>query len=561
VTSRWSLEQRRSALDACARDGVELLVVGGGITGAGILRDAALRGLKVSLIERGDFASGTSSHTSKMIHGGLRYIAEGALGVTRESCVERDLLARLNPLLVRPLPFLFCSFDDGVAPWKMLAGLSIYATLAGFQGGGFRLLSKAQIALLSRDVRQTGLRAAGLYHDQQVDDARIVLETIKDARRVGGEAISYCEALRLVPEQGATLVTVRDALSGREMTIRAERVINATGPSVDRVRERERVPAAVETRVSQLGSHAQPRASTRELRPAKGVHVVIARSRVHADAAVSFQAADGRHMFLCPYENVHLIGTTDTFTAELDEPRVTEADVAYLLAATNRTFPSAQLSARDLVSVYAGVRPLVAPADATTPASSVSREHRITEDASGLLSIAGGKLTTYRRMAEQIVDRVVAKLPESRRTSLARCSTHVRPLRDDSFDHGALMAELGARFALAPNTCAALLRRYGSDALGMLESAAASDRAPLSGGRFLGCEVAFSFTHECAASLSDVLERRVRAAVFAEGQGLADLDQSADIAARAAGFDAVAREAEKQAYRARVQTRYRVAPE
>jgi glycerol-3-phosphate dehydrogenase len=544
VRNAWSLEERRAALQALARDGAELLIIGGGITGAGILRDAALRGLKVCLVERGDFASGTSSHTSKMIHGGLRYIAEGALGVTRESCLERDLLARLNPLLVRPLPFMFCSFADGVAPWKMLAGLSIYATLAGFRGGGFRLLSREQIAALSRDVRKDGLRAAGLYHDQQVDDARLVLETIKDARRAGGEAISYCEALRLVSlGDGATLVTVRDALSAREWTVRAERVINATGPSVDQLRERER-PLA-----------------TRELRPAKGVHLVIARSRLHADAAVSFQAADGRHMFLCPYEDVHLIGTTDTFTRDLDEPQVSLADAQYLLAAANHAFPNARLSLRDLVSVYAGVRPLVSAADATAPASSVSREHRISEDPSGLLSIAGGKLTTYRRMAEQIVDRVVAKLPEARRARLARCTTRLRPLRDDSFDQTALSTELAARFALAKETCAALLRRYGADALDMLEAAPVADRAPLSGGRFLRCEVAFSFTHECAASLSDVLERRVRAAVFSIGQGLSDLDQSADVAARARGLDQASTEAEKRAYRARIQTRYRIVEE
>jgi glycerol-3-phosphate dehydrogenase len=191
----------------------------------------------------------------------------------------------------------------------------------------------------------------------------------------------------------------------------------------------------------------------------------------------------------------------------------------------------------------------------------VSREHRITEDASGLLSIAGGKLTTYRRMAEQIVDRVVEKLPQARRSSLSRCTTHVRALRDDSFDHGALAAELSARFSLSQTTCASLLRRYGADALGMLESADVADRVPLSGGRFLRCEVAFSFSHECAANLSDVLERRLRAAVFAQGQGLLDLEQSADVAARALGLDSAAKEAEKQAYRARIQTRYRIAAE
>ena len=321
----WTLAERNRALATLERDGVELAVVGGGITGAGVLRDAALRGLSCALFERADFASGTSSHTSKMIHGGLRYIAEGKLGVTRESCVERDKLAALNPNLVRPLPFLFCSFDDGVPPWKMVAGLSIYSAIAGFKGGSFRLLKPKEIEALSRDVRKEGLRAAGLYHDQQVDDARIVLETIKDARRASAEAIHYAQVVGFEHTSGrVSALNVRCKLSGREHRIRAQCVVNATGPSVDHCRSLD-LPLAKQ-----------------ELRPAKGVHLVIARERVHADAAVSFQAADGRHVFLCPWQDVHLIGTTDAFSDEIDAPFVTHAEVRYLLDAANHAFPRAR---------------------------------------------------------------------------------------------------------------------------------------------------------------------------------------------------------------------------
>jgi glycerol-3-phosphate dehydrogenase len=540
VTS-WSLTERATALGELAERGTELLIVGGGITGAGILRDAALRGLACALCERGDFASGTSSHTSKMIHGGLRYIAEGALGVTRESCVERDLLAQLNPLLVRPLPFLFCSFDDGIPPWKMLAGLSLYAALDGFQGGGFRLLSRAQVSALSRDLRSAGLRAAGFYHDQQVDDARLVLETLKDARRVGAEAINYAEVIGLEPlADGRTRVRVRDGLNGRESIVLAARVVNATGPAVDRVRALE-APLA-----------------SRELRPAKGVHVVIERTRVHAEAAISFQARDGRHLFLCPYDDVHLIGTTDAFTDDIDEPRVTRAEAQYVLAAANQAFPGAQLTEKDIVSVYAGVRPLVAAEQTATPPSSVSREHRISEDASGLLSIAGGKLTTYRRMAEQIVDRLVRSLPEARRRALKACTTKQRPLRDDDFDAAALGAELRARFGLSEQRAQRLLASFGADALSMLERAPAEEQRPLGGSRFLLCEVAWSLRNECAANLCDVLERRVRVAVFAKGQGMSELDRAADSAGRALSWSTSRIEQEKQRYRERIATRYRV---
>lgn len=541
MTPRWTLAERAEALARASAEGRELVIVGGGVTGAGVLRDASLRGIRCILLERGDFAGGTSSATSKMIHGGLRYIAEGHLGVTRESCVERDLMARLNPNLVTPLPFLFCAFDDGVAPWKMVAALSIYSAVSGFRGGSFKLLKRHEIEALSRDVRKQGLRAAGLYYDQQVDDARIVLETIKDARRVGGEAIGYAEVVAFEKAEGRIhAVVVRDMLSGREHRIGAGLVVNATGPSVDRVRDLDRA----------LEIH--------ELRPAKGVHVVIERARLHADAAVTLQAADGRHMFLCPWRDVHLIGTTDTFTDEIDEPHVTPSDLAYVLAAANHAFPAAKLVASDVVSVYAGVRPLVAAAEANVPPSSVSREHRITEDKSGLISAAGGKLTTYRRIAEQIVDRVVVRLPEARRRALSPCATKERPLRDDSFDRAALAREIAARFGHDDRTCDRLIATWGSDALAMLETSPPEERTRIGTSRFLTAEIAWSFSHECVATLADALERRVRLAIFAVGQGLAEIDMLAAAATRVTGWSDVRVAEEVERYRTIVQCRYQV---
>jgi glycerol-3-phosphate dehydrogenase len=543
LTSSWTLDDRAAALARLGAEKQELVIVGGGVTGAGVLRDASLRGIRSILLERGDFASGTSSATSKMIHGGLRYIAEGHLGVTRESCVERDLMARLNPNLVTPLPFLFCSFDDGVAPWKMIAGLSIYSAVSGFRRGSFRLLKRPEIEALSRDVRKEGLRAAGFYYDQQVDDARIVLETIKDARRAGGEAIAYAEVVGFEKSgHRISAVVVRDTLADREHRIGAGVVVNATGPSVDGVRD---LDAALKVH---------------ELRPAKGVHVVIERARVHADAAVTFQSADGRHMFLCPWRDVHLIGTTDTFTDEVDEPHVTPSDLAYVLAAANHAFPSVNLVASDVVSVYAGVRPLVTKREANVPPSSVSREHRITEDASGLISAAGGKLTTYRRIAEQIVDRVVARVPETRRRALSPCATRERPLRDDRFDRAALAREIAARFGYDERTCDRLIATWGGDALTMLETSPSEERTRIGRSRFLTAEVSWSFAHECAATLSDVLERRVRMAVFAAGQGLAEVDALAAAAARVAGWGDARIAEETARYRDVVFRRYQVRP-
>lgn len=539
----WTLVERRAALQRLAEEGTELVVIGGGITGAGVLRDAALRGLSAALFEREDFASGTSSHTSKMIHGGLRYIAEGQLGVTRESCVEREILARLNPNLVHPLPFLFCSFEHGVKPWQVVAGMSVYSALSGFKSG-FKLLSRGQIEELSHDVRKDTLRRAALYHDQQVDDARIVLETVKDARRAGAEAISHAEVVGFDKRAGRIQgVRVRDRLTGEDFAIRAHAVVNAAGPSADRLRDLD----------SALSAH--------ELRPAKGVHLVIERSRVHARAAVAFQATDGRHMFLCPYQDVHLIGTTDTFTDEIDEPRVTQADQDYLLESTNRMFSSPPLTARDVLSVYAGVRPLVSDPQAplaSVPPSSVSREHRITLDPSGLLSVAGGKLTTHRHMSEQIVDRIVLGLSPERRAQLAPCQTKRRPLRNDDFAAAELEAELMRRFAVDGEAASRLVSTWGAAALPMFAAAPPEQRTPIGSSRYFPCEIARAFTHECAANLCDVLERRVRVAVFARGQGLPQLSSLARVAGEAAGWNEPRIHEEMQRYRDLVHRRYRV---
>jgi glycerol-3-phosphate dehydrogenase len=274
-------------------------------------------------------------------------------------------------------------------------------------------------------------------------------------------------------------------------------------------------------------------------------------------------------MFLCPYQDVHLIGTTDTFTDEIDEPRVTQADQAYLLASTNRMFSSPALTAQDVLSVYAGVRPLVSDLrshargrastpEATVPASSVSREHRITLDPSGLLSVAGGKLTTHRHMSEQIVDRIVRNLPHARRAQLGPCQTKRRPLRDDRFEPGALQAELMQRFSVDRQAARRLVASWGEAALPMFAEAPSEQRMPIGSSGYFSCEIARAFTHECAANLCDVLERRVRMAVFARGQGLPQLEVLARVAGQAAGWNEPRIHEEMQRYRELVQRRYQV---
>ena len=542
----WGLAERELALRRAERDGLDLLVIGGGITGAGVLRDAASRGLRALVVERDDFASGTSSRSSKLIHGGLRYIGEGHLGLTREACRERDLLLRQNPHLVRTLPFLLPAYEGGKHPiWQVRAALWTYAALASFRSTArFRMLRPDEIADYSRDLCQDGLRGAGLYHDAQVDDVRLVLETLRSARALGGEAANHAEVVELVRGEDGTLeaARVRAALTGRIWVLRAHAFVNAAGAGVERIRGLDR-PVA------------EP-----ELRPAKGVHLVIPRSRIHASGAVAFPAPDGRQLFLVPWNEVSLIGTTDTFTNEIDEPSVLIEEVHYLLAAANEAFPRVGLTTNDLRSVFAGVRPLVASAGTKAPPSSVSREHRMYRDPSGLISAAGGKLTTYRAMGEAIVDLVLARLPRERRAAAGPSRTAALALREDAFARPAFEAELRARFDVSPARAAQLVRTYGAAAERLLAEAPAELRGPIGSSRFTWAEVPWVMRTECPVTLCDLLERRLRLALFAEGQGLRDLDRLARVAGETAGWDAERIRAEASAYAAAVRRHYQIVP-
>jgi glycerol-3-phosphate dehydrogenase len=541
---RWCLADRAADLDRAERDGVDLLVVGGGITGAGVLRDAATRGLRAFLVERDDFASGTSSRSSKLVHGGLRYIAYGHLAMTREACRERDRLLRLDPYLVCPLPFLFPAYEDSKIPlWQVRSALWIYTALANFRRSSrFRMLCPDEVAAYSRDLRTEGLRGAGLYWDAQVDDARLVLETLKSSRSLGCAAANHAEVVEFLrgPEGAVVGVRVRDTLAGRTLAIRAEVVVNAAGPAVERVRGLDRP------------------VSRPELRPAKGVHLVIPRSRIHAEAALTFEAPDGRYLFMGPWDDVTLLGTTDTFTDEIDEPVVKIEEVHYLLDAVNRAFPRAGLTTNDLRSVFAGVRPLAASPEEDSPPSSVSREDRIYRDPSGLLSVSGGKLTTYRATGERIVDRVVRQLPPSRRRMARPSSTAELPLRVDSFDRRELERDLCDRFGVTRSRCEYLVRTYGANAETLLREAPPELRCPIGESRYTLAEIPWSIATECPATLCDLLEHRLRVAIFAVGQGLPQLTQIAQAAAAAAGWDAERARAEALAYTAAVRRRYQI---
>jgi glycerol-3-phosphate dehydrogenase len=334
---------------------------------------------------------------------------------------------------------------------------------------------------------------------------------------------------------------VRDRLDGRSCTVAAAAVVNAAGPAAERV-------------CGLASPAARP-----ELRPAKGVHLVFAASRVPAAGAVTFEAEDGRSLFLAPWGEVALLGTTDAWSDEIEAPAVTIEEVHYLLDAANEAFPGAGLNTNDIRAVYAGVRPLAASGDEASPPSAVSREHRLWEDASGLISAVGGKLTTHRAMGEALVDRALARLSRARAAAAGRSRTFERPLRESAEPLAALAAALGARFALDPRVADQLARRFGADAEALLASTPSAEHRPIGASRHCAAELRFAWRRECATSLCDLLERRTRVALLAAGQGLPELGTLAAVAAEEAGWDEVRRAEEMARYAASVRRHYQIA--
>jgi glycerol-3-phosphate dehydrogenase len=409
---RNRLLTRSEAISRLENETFDLLIIGGGITGVGAAQDAAARGLKVALVERGDYAIGTSSKSSKLIHGGLRYLAQGDFRVTYESCAERALLQILAPHLVKSRTFLIPVYrwPHGL---QVATGLWLYDIISKLKNTTVHKRVNIKKALEFAPTLETqGLRFAYLYQDCQTNDARLVMEVTKSASSYGAVAANYLEVIDLIKaahsNAGAAAETqdriagarARDLISGREIAIRATVVVNATGVWMDRLRQIDEPDVA------------------RKVRPAKGTHILIARSRIATTDALLFESAanDGRSLFFIPWYEGTIIGTTDTdYQGEIDAPRSTPQDIEYILAATQRVFPKANLTADDILSSYAGLRPLIDEGGKST--KDISREHKIFESKAGLISIAGGKLTTYRRMARSLVDHVLPMIKSIGSTS------------------------------------------------------------------------------------------------------------------------------------------------
>jgi glycerol-3-phosphate dehydrogenase len=532
----FSHQSRAAALASMAAEPVDVLVIGGGITGAGIARDAALRGFRTALVDKGDFGAGTSSHSSRLIHGGIRYLEQGNLRLVFEASRERRVLLRIAPHLVRPLPFLFPVYRGARVPaWKLRAGMWLYDALAAFRNvKTHRWFSAKQVRRVEPALKDRGLVGAALYYDAQTDDARLVLATLRSAARAGALVANYAEVTSLLTPDGRVRgAAVRDALTGDARTVRALVVVNAGGPWVDALRR--------------LDDPAAPPL----LRPTKGAHVAVPRRRIGNERAVTlFSAIDGRVMFVLPWGDLSYVGTTDTDAdASADTVRVTAADVTYLLRSANAAFPEAHLAPNDVVSVWAGLRPLLRPPPERDAApSDVSREHRVVESAQGLVTIAGGKLTTYRVMARDVTDRVAAKLHELDGRPVAPSPpTDRMPLPGgEAADLDVLVEGLRAR-GVTDGTARHLVASYGSEApaiVNLVDRDRGLGEHLVPGRPETWAEVVHAVEREMALRVQDVLMRRLHLFYEQADQGTALVTPVAQRMKKLLGWDDV-REAEE----------------
>jgi len=533
---------------------VDVIVVGGGITGAGIARDAARRGLQVALFEQNDIAYGTSSRSSKLIHGGLRYLESYEFSLVFESVSERRVVLDLAPHLVNPLAFLFPVYQGSRKSLRMIdAGMWLYDGLALFRSPKrHRTLKPSEVAKEEPMLRQEGLQGAPVYYDCSTDDARLTLETIIDATQNGAVVVNWARVDALTKDDQGRVsgVIVKNARDGGLREVKAHTVINATGPWTDEV-------------LAMSG----PRAG-KLLRPTKGIHIVVEREKLPVEhAVVLFHPTDNRVLFALPWGERTYVGTTDTdYEGSPGEEAATLEDVDYLIAASNYYFQANQIAREDVISTWAGLRPLIAPEPEVgeISESQVSREHQILIGADGLITIAGGKLTTYRKMAKECVDiavnllKLTGKLPEDIHSG----QTFKFPLpgavgwpEDD--DHDKVAADLVAACdcGLPAEVSRHLVDTYGMRALELAKLCAAdpSLMEPIVPGRVeIMAQVDFGVREELAASVSDIMMRRTQIFFRDFKQGLGSLDKVALRLAHLIGWSDEEKQKSIDAYEAEV---------
>jgi glycerol-3-phosphate dehydrogenase len=526
----------------------DLIVIGAGINGAGIARDATLRGLSVLLVDKGDVGAGTTSRSTRLVHGGLRYLEHFEVPLVRESLRERETLLHIAPHLVHPLSFLLPIYEEHKRrPALIRMGMMAYDALSLDKSmERHRMLSRDEALRREPGLRSDGLRGAAAYYDAQAAyPERLALENALDARRLGAVVLPYMRVTAVERAHDRVVgVSLHDELHGIDYRARGALVVNASGPWVDEV----------------LGEAAPHR--ERLIGGTKGSHLVVEpfpgapREAVYAEAV-----GDGRPYFVVPWNGLYLIGTTDTrYDGDLDDVVATDDEIAYLIDETNKLIPGATLTAEQVLYTYAGVRPLPAPGVGTKERDegSITRSHVIHDHAGrdvpegerieGLLSIVGGKITTYRRLSEETVDQAVKKLGRK----ADKCRTHQLPLPGGTaYPFEGFRERFRVTSGLSAETADRLLRIYGTRAAEALDFADGSPelREPFDEDTgAIGAEVVFSLRTELAETLTDVVARRTLVGYGAHA-GLGAIDAAAELAVRHAGWSDERAAREVAAYR------------
>lgn len=492
----------RSLLKEVASTTFHTIIIGGGITGAGIARDASLRGLKVALFEQGDYASGTSSRTSKLIHGGIRYLEQGNLSLVFEASRERTLLQRLAPHLVRPIPFLFPIYKgDRWGKGMIKMGMLLYDLLALFRNiQNHKMLSPEETIQRIPGLSSHDLTGGALFYDCIMDDARLCLANILEAKALGAETRNYTRVTGMLKNPKGQLIGVKiqDLHTGEEAEIRGEIIINATGPWVD-----------------ELCRIDSSKASSK-LRRTRGSHILLP-SLSGNTALVVRTHRDDRTFFIIPWNGMSLVGTTDIdFEGNLGNIQCPKEDLMDLLNEAKRFFPQHSLEPQNVIASFSGVRPLI-DSEATDP-TSISRETHIHESTTGLISITGGKFTTYRNVAEKIVDLILQRLPHVKPQN---CLTHSKPLwgAEDSsltLDIQERIDELSYQTNLQEGQIKHLIKTYGSCAshiFRLIQTCKPLGEALHPSLPYTKAEITYLIHHESALTLSDILRRRTSIAL------------------------------------------------
>lgn len=527
---------RARHIERMASQQFDVLVIGGGITGAGVALDAAARGYRVALIDKGDFASATSSKSTKLVHGGIRYLPQFDFALVREALVERGLLVQNAPFLVEPLAFLLPLYEDAKRPlgvpivppkgyglgMMLQAGLWMYDIMAGrLNVARHRRVGIQKAMQLAPSLHRQGLKDVYMYYDAQTNDTRLTITVLKTAVQHGALAANYAELTEFTRTPAGKVggAVVRDLRTGNSFTITARHIVNAAGVFAQRVMDLSGDPSKV--RIS----------------PSKGVHLLVERERLNLlDTAIVLpETDDGRILFVVPWGPRAVIGTTDTGSGDLDHPEATPEDISYLITHVNR-YLDVNLTADDILSAYAGYRPLVSSNTASGGTKSLSRTHVVVQEDNGIVTIVGGKLTTYRRMAQDTLDVLQKRdnMPLSRPTRrLPLAGAVAWQAAEGEIEERAAKLNLGER------TVKELKFNYGREALEVLRLAEEnSDLARLIEPDlpYIRAEVVFSCRYEMALTLADILARRTRITLEERDRGSSIAPVVAEIMARELGW-------------------------